>query len=211
MIEQDYEALVYYSNNLEEEVLDRKRTNIALKHETIDFAIIEALWFQIIIKACSFLDEWDNFLGVLNEDKYKARLKLIKQVVSPARRAFKHWKEIRKFRNEITAHNFRDKKHVVTIDKISEYNCPQSVEELYYLVSFLSRMIHVLTSNFPSEIQWVASSASAESFNGTTQHTSDNLTELKNLLSEIDNVISERVWDIPRFDILDGIKKSLGE
>lgn len=206
MLDQDYQALVYYSENIEEDSLDRTKNNIPLKDEIIDSTIIDSLWFQIIIKSCSFIDEWDRFLGVKNESEHIERLRLIKSVASPARKAINFWKELKKFRNEITAHNFRDKQNVVKIDDIGNYDCPQNLRELSFLIAFISRMINILCKNFEEEIPEIIYSFS-EVVNSTVNSKEANLKsnkkleELKILLTQVDENISERIWNIPRYDL----------
>lgn len=208
MLEQDYKALVYYSDNVEEDSPNRLKTNLPEKENIIDFAITEALWFQIIIKSCSFLDEWDKFLGVKNEQEHINRLILIKRTVAPARKAINSWKELRKFRNEITAHNFRGKDHRVTIDEISQYKCPQSIDEIYFLICFIQRMIAVLTHVFPNETQNIVNVTHANTLN-ISPISESRLRELRQYLLDIDEKLSESVFDIFRHDLLETLNDSL--
>lgn len=202
MIDQDYQALIYYSENLEEDSLDRNNNTIPLKDDIIDSTINDSLWFQIIIKSCSFIDEWDRFLGVKNESEYIEKLKLIKSVASPARRAINFWKDLKKFRNEITAHNFRDNKGVVKIDNIGDYNCPQNLRELSFLICFIERMIKILCANFPEEIPEIINSFS-EVIKSSTNISQENIlasdnkfVNLKNLLNNVDEKISKKFSEL---------------
>ena len=95
MIEQNLEALIYYEDNIQEASIDRSVTSFAEKHEVIDFAITESLWFRIITLSCSFLDEWDRILAVKYEIEYRRKLLLIKKVLKPARRAISYWKDLK--------------------------------------------------------------------------------------------------------------------
>lgn len=210
MLEQDFDALVYYQDHIEEASLDRSKINLPEKHETIDYAIIESLWFQIIIKSCSFLDEWDKFLGVQNEPDHIPRLRLIKKVVSPARKAIGSWKDLKKFRNEITAHNFRDKEHTVTIENISEYDCPQTTADMFYLIGFLARMVSVLTHCFPEYLTKVKALAHAGHF-GSGHQIDHKLEFLKDKLKDVDELISENTFEIARFDIFNSIDRQMNE
>lgn len=84
-IEQNYQAFVFYEEYLSEESL-KSESIPSRKEYSIDEAIIESLWFQIILKACSFLEEWDDFLAVRTNQEDRNKLILIKKVVSPARK-----------------------------------------------------------------------------------------------------------------------------
>ena len=159
MLKQDLEALIYYDENLSEARLNRNTSKLSLKSEIIDFSITESLWFQIIIKICSFLEEWDNFLGVKNEPEFKHKILYIKRATLPARKVTNLWKDLRKFRNEITAHNFRDKNFKVKIDKMHEYDCPQTIDELIIFINMLKLKTDILLNEFPEYKQMVISDA----------------------------------------------------
>lgn len=132
--------------------MSKKGEKLPPCEEYIDFAVIESLWFQIILHSCSFLDEWDNILGVNTEKHYSKKILKVKRVTAPASKAIKKWKDLKKFRNEVVAHSFRDKEGSVTIYTMSHYNCPQNEEELYYLVCFLNAMIMKLLDTFSDKI-----------------------------------------------------------
>lgn len=206
MLEQDYEALLYYSDNIEEDSIDRTIVDLPSKHKTIDFAIIESLWFQIIIKSCSFLDEWDRFLGVKNEPEHNHRVKLIKKIVSPARKAINTWKDLKRFRNEVVAHNFRGKDYIVTIEKMGEYNCPRSIPEMYFLISFISRMVRVLASAYQKETNDIVN-LSHSNIVSSANDNNEQLKFLNDKLIEVDEKISNEIFSIARHDIMMSIVK----
>lgn len=213
MLDQDYQALVYYTENLEEGSIGRSKANLPNKDFTIDGAIVDSLWFQIIIKSCSFLDEWDRILGVQNEPVNTEKLLLIKKVAAPARRAIKFWKDLKKFRNEITAHNFRDKNNIVTIDRMGDYDSPQNIIELSFLICFINRMINILCKNFSEEMPDLLdqsySNILKESKNKQERDTKaeSNFEDLKNRLEHVDAQINKHIWSIPRYDILTNLMK----
>jgi len=210
MLDQDYQALVYYSENLEEDSLDRNKVSIPNKDYIIDSTITDSLWFQIIIKSCSFIDEWDRILGVRNEPENIEKLILIKKVAAPARKAINFWKELKKFRNEITAHNFRNKKYIVTIDKMDEYDSPQNLVELSFLVCFINRMINVLCSNFSEDIPEIITQSYSNTLKASKNKIEKELKEkndfeeLKKSLQRVDDEISKNIWSVPGYDMLKG-------
>jgi hypothetical protein len=151
-IEQNYNSLTFFNTFLAEDKLHIKK-NPPRQDHCIDEAIIESLWFQIIIKSCSFLEEWDRFLAVRTNEEDKEKILLIKKIVKPARQQISEWKDMQKFRNEIIAHNSRNKEDNYSLDNMGDYDCPSTEYELFHLVKFLERMIKTLTSNFPAELQ----------------------------------------------------------
>jgi len=210
-LEQNFEALIFYSDNIAEDSIDRNETSIPNKSETIDSTIIDALWFQITIKSCSFLDEWDKFLGVKNEPTLVPKLKLIKSIVKPARKAINTWTELKEFRNEIVAHNFRKKKEqLVMIDQMGDYDCPQTIGEMYFLICFIDRMIRVLTKNFPKEVEVVIEQARLATLKPAND-IGDKLKELNEKLISIDEAISKEIFAIHKYDFLKGLSDSLND
>lgn len=197
MIEQNYDALTYYedifSNN--SEVFN----NLGLpdkKELFVDEAINESLWFQIILKTCSFLEEWDKILGIITETEYKTKIRIIKRVVKPARKAIDNWKGIKSFRNEIIAHNFRNSKGEFKLHEIATYDCPQTNEELLYVVTFLNRMIQVLSFNLPIETQTIVNSMGKIYQESTISSSNDDskYLKLKEILKRVDEQISIEIF-----------------
>lgn len=157
-IEQNLDAMIFYEDFLADDVLQSPDIPPRKEH-SIDEAIMESLWFQIIMKACGFLEEWDKFLGVQTDRESNHKLQLLKKIVAPARREIGKWKGLQKFRNEIIAHNLRDSKKQYSLDKIREYDCPDTTEELFYFVAFLNVMTRVLTANYKEEAYGVIEGA----------------------------------------------------
>ncbi len=195
-IKQNYDALGFYESYLSEEVLNHPQVP-SRKEYNVDEAIIESLWFQIILKSCSFLEEWDSFLAVKTNKVDQQRVLLIKKVVAPARKEIGKWKDLKKFRNEVIAHNLRNSNKSFSLDDMHTYNCPNTTEELYYLVSYLERMITVLTTNFGSktvEVTALAFQALSKERKYLHARTSK---ELKKGLSQVDELISKNIWSVP--------------
>lgn len=192
MVQQEYEALIYYSDNISEDELNRNLIPLAPKDTVLDTTIIDSLRFSIVLKACSFIDEWDKFLGVRNEPEIIERLRIIKRAVVKARRAINYWKDLKGFRNEIVAHNFRGKDNKVRIDTLGEYDCPQTIAELYFLTAFMNRMINVLASCFQEHVIEIV--ADFRNIKHSKPIKTDNIKKLERLLKEVDNSISIDVF-----------------
>lgn len=201
MIEQDFESLEYYLLNIEKKSINEVKATSKEEKFVIDTTIIDALRFQIILRSCSFLDEWDRFLGNKNEKEYKDRLRLIKKTVKPARSAIKKWwKDLKKVRNEFIAHNFRDRAHNVTIDRLASYDFPDTPEELYFLICYISRMIEVLNKAFPINPDIFKDINNTKKEFSKRNH-QNKYNELNETLIEVDSEISKRVIDIYRYDL----------
>ncbi|MEN6453393.1 MAG: hypothetical protein ABFD10_03975, partial [Prolixibacteraceae bacterium] len=131
----------------------------------------------------------------------------------PVQKAINKWSDLKNFRNEIIAHNFRNSKGEFKLFSIGDYNCPQTHEELSYLVAFLNRMVRVLSSNFPMETQNIINSVGANLKRKANQSgTGDSkFEELKRTLQNIDEYISEEIFSIVRYDIISANTKTIQE
>lgn len=199
-IEQNLDAMIFYEDFLAENVLDSPYIPPRKEH-SIDEAIMESLWFQIIMKTCGFLEEWDKFLGVHTNKENREKLMLIKKIVAPARKEISKWKDLQKFRNEIIAHNLRNGNKEYSIDGISEYDCPGTVEELFYLVAFLNVMTRVLTTNYQEE-SYGAIEAARQSLNRGKVFKKETTRDLATALERVRQAVDENIWDLARFDII---------
>ena len=149
-LDQKIQSLIYYEDYLTDDSTIFQKSNIPSKEqEPIDTTIVDALRFQFLIEVCSFLDEWDNFTGVKTNSEFESKIKNIKQVVKSARKGIKYFSDIKKFRNEVLAHNYRDSKKEFSLNKIAYYNIPNSISEMALVLYSLKRMLDILIANFP--------------------------------------------------------------
>lgn len=185
---QFFQALTYFTSFINGKELSVNDRVLPKREPEFDSAIIDSLWYQIIIDACAFLDEWNTILGVKTEKEYKEKVLSVKKTAASATRAISRWKDLKKFRNEVIAHNFRNKAGSFTIPNMADYNCPQTYIELKYLVSYYSRIINVLTENFPEFTQEILEEfpekiSSSKNLSGPTEL---DIKELEATLNEID-------------------------
>lgn len=199
-IEQNLDALIFYEDFLAEDVLNSPDIPPRKEH-SIDEAIMESLWFQIIMKSCGFLEEWDKFLGVQTDKESNDKLLVLKKIVAPARREISKWKGLQKFRNEIIAHNLRDSNKQYSLDKIREYDCPNTSVELFYLVAFLNVMTMVLTTNYPEEAYGAIEGAKEALIRGK-DYKKETTRDLAAALERVRKAVDEQIWNVVRFDII---------
>tara|TARA_B110000908_G_C10259523_1_gene458126 strand:+ start:3582 stop:3965 length:384 start_codon:yes stop_codon:yes gene_type:complete len=64
---------------------------------------------QLIILACSYLDEYEQQLTPIKHPEHIDSILSFKKVTKPAIDRIKKWKDLKKYRNQITAHNYRIK------------------------------------------------------------------------------------------------------
>ena len=99
-------------------------------HHLLNDTIHDALASQIIIKAISFIDEWNNYFGVKTETKDQETILQIKSLTKPAYSALMAWKEMNSYRNQALAHNHRDKYQKNIYLQNKKFDAPQTDDEL---------------------------------------------------------------------------------
>ncbi|WP_461640003.1 hypothetical protein [Labilibaculum euxinus] len=205
-IKQNFESSLYYDNYLSNDSERFSQFDFPEKSSSeVDTTIIDALRFQFLLQVCSFLDEWDDFTGVKAKSEFDERIKIIKTVVKPARKAIKRFKDIKKFRNEIIAHNYRDGNMKYSFHNLAFYNIPNSNGEMYLVLYSLGRMLDVLLTNFPNEYNIAHKLLLQELKKTPISRELMEENEIKKIIEEIENGIDDRIFDIPRFDIVSAV------
>lgn len=121
-------------------------------HDLVTDTIHEALVYQILLKGCSFLDEWNTIFGVKTESNYRDKIIAVKTIAKPAYRCITSWKHLRDFRNHYIAHNHRDKSGTNVFLNPKAYHSPQSNGEIYLFVYCIKRMTDVVYYFFEEEV-----------------------------------------------------------
>ncbi|MHB1278532.1 MAG: hypothetical protein ACYC1Q_09040 [Bacteroidia bacterium] len=165
--------------------------NVNFEPQTATFAdltndiIREALVYQILIKTCSFMDEWNSIFGVKTEKQDEELILKLKKIAKPASHNISFWKELRDFRNHYIAHNFRDStgRNVFLNPKI--YHSPQSDEEIYLLIVSVDKMMALLNFFFPETVEESLLTISTKS---KVEVESMELSEIKRRLKNIETI-----------------------
>ena len=111
--------------------------------------IYEALYYQILLKTCAYIDEWNNIFGVKTEEVDKTTIINVKKIARPAYKNISDWKHLKIFRNQVIAHNHRDNYgNNIYINQI-QYHSPQTISEIYLLVLSLTKMMDLVHLFFP--------------------------------------------------------------
>lgn len=111
------------------------------------------LFFSIILLETNvFLEEYHNQFTQV-EVEYSNRVKDVKQIAQPIIRRINQWKDIRKFRSQIIAHNWRDKQNNFVIPDISFYDIPRNALEYQILSDLLGYVIAIINAEFVKEVE----------------------------------------------------------
>jgi hypothetical protein len=208
-IKQNFNSIIYYEDHLSNDSEYFKNSKIPKKSSSqVDTTIIDALRFQYILQICSFLDEWDKFTGIKTNSEFDEKIRVIKRVVKPAKQAINKFPDLRRFRNEIIAHNYRDKNNEFTFNRINTYHIPNNNGEMYLILYSIKRILDVLYSNFKEESANVYQLLQEEFKGKTSVYEALEEEEIKKIIEELDQEIDSRIWDIPRFDIITAISQA---
>src|SRR5690606_13622460 len=88
---QAFEALTEDENILSAEDNYSTGTFKEISNDTIR----EALIYQMLLKTCSFMDEWNKVFGVSTLKKDALKIREVKRVVKPATQNITSWKGLR--------------------------------------------------------------------------------------------------------------------
>lgn len=105
-----------------------------LLKEKSDSVVYSALTNQIILSACSYIEEWE-LLGVLSPEE--PRILALRKISKPAIDRIKEWKDLKLVRNSVIAHNHRLPKqnNSLTITNIKrQLSCPNSLFDYKLLI-----------------------------------------------------------------------------
>jgi hypothetical protein len=150
--EQAFESLTGNENIL---LSDFDKENYSFNDLAND-TIHEALIYQILLKACSFLEEWNNVFGINTEEKDKEKIIMIKKIVKPAYKCISTWKDLKDFRNHYIAHNHRNREGKNIYLNFRSYDSPKDVHDLYLLIYCLYSMFNAMKFFFKKEYERIS-------------------------------------------------------
>jgi hypothetical protein len=99
---------------------------------------------HLLIMACSFLDEYTNEFTSFKHPELKFRIESLKTITKPVLKRINKWSDLKKFRNNILAHNLRNGKKSIFSETLPtiQFNIPNSNSETI----LLSRLIVIITT-----------------------------------------------------------------
>lgn len=122
-----------------------------LLREDVDSIVYTALANQIVLTACSYLEEWEH-LGKLSSDE--DRVLVLRKIANPAIKRINKWSDLKFVRNSVIAHNHRNKKEnnspvITTITR--NLNCPNSKYDYRLLIGCIYLSKNALLKVFKEE------------------------------------------------------------
>ncbi|WP_346883929.1 hypothetical protein [uncultured Algibacter sp.] len=122
-------------------------SSISHKQETLINSIVS----MTIIDSVSFIDEYNEVLGVKTEIEYKDQIKILKLINKPLLSQINKWKDLKSMRNHFLAHNLRQGKNgeFVLRNQHIDYNAPRTLFDLL----LLSNLVQFTTENINNEFK----------------------------------------------------------
>lgn len=147
LIDQHFKAIVHYRSILDND------NELASDTEVYIDTIYEALVHQILLKTCSFIEEWDKVFGPLTEPVFKEKVTEIKQIAKPARKFLNTWKGLKEYRNQAIAHNHRDKEGNNIYVSRKAFHTPVGIGEMALMIFCIEKMAKIAGGLLYTEFQ----------------------------------------------------------
>lgn len=189
--------IVFYGNTMRHfnEILKGIKGKVS---EYEEIGIRYSIQWNVLIITVSLFDELNKYIfKYRSEDALTQRkIELLGSIIEPAIEEIKKWNDIRKFRNNVLAHNFRidsnDFESVHLSNKLDSYNIPQSYLDLIILFKYWDTITKIAEEMFKDE--YLEAITIVDGFvkkQKTLQPKEDEIEKANLILLEINKRISE--------------------
>jgi len=113
----------------------------------------QTLYNTILMNACSYLDEYNKNLLHNAEPQFHERIKSLKKIAKPALKKLNEWTDLRSYRNQMVAHNFRIDGNDFSFIKLGQYKAPRTYLDLVMLRKHLMMIHGIISAEFSKELQ----------------------------------------------------------
>lgn len=147
-----YESIIVLSKCVQS--VTRIRTLLIIDQEKLSDADAYFVLFQniIILETTTFLDEFNIYFAKSAPPSERMRVQEFKKIVKPILSRINQWTDLTKFRNQIVAHNWRNKQGAFVIPDLNDYNIPRNRFEGLLLIDYLNYIWSLIMAEFPNEI-----------------------------------------------------------
>ncbi len=127
---------------------ERKQDEWNLK----DQAHYVTMYNAILMNTCSYLDEYNKHFLSKAEPEFKDRILTVKKIAKPAFKKVMEWSDLREYRNQMIAHNFRINDDAFSFNMLGQYNAPRTYRDIVLLRKHLMMIQGVVEAEFTSEM-----------------------------------------------------------
>lgn len=127
---------------------ERKQDEWNLK----DQAHYVTMYNAILMNSCSYLDEYNKHFLSKSEPEFKDRILAVKKIAKPAFKKVNEWADLREYRNQMIAHNFRINDDAFSFNMLGQYNAPRTYRDLVLLRKHLMMIQGIIEGEFTHEM-----------------------------------------------------------
>ena len=113
-----------------------------------------------IILLCSFIEEFNEEFTIVRHPEYANQINRIKKLTKPVLKRISQWKNLKDYRNQILAHNFRNKGKSLFSKSVApiSFNVPHTNSEFV----LLTELIRIITTCIALELPGLFEQLTAE-------------------------------------------------
>lgn len=194
------EESVHILNVINENILRYSRALTNLPDYNINVDVVQALNTMTFEHCCilisSYLDEYHDYFSKNLSTKQRDR---IAPYYKRIKRELNVYPDIKKFRNQVVAHNLRvDKKSVPVNTKLNSYKVPQNIIELSIVITCIEYLTIIVNRSFPTAFSKVSNYIAKHQADGvsmkesplTSQQAETLIMTLKSDLEELEKTLT---------------------
>ena len=156
-----------------------------------EMSLYQTLYNAILMNTCSYLDEYNKIFSIHAEQEFHNRIKTVKKITKPAMKKINEWEDLRAYRNQMVAHNFRIVGNDFSFKKLGQYKAPRTYLDIVMLRKHLMMIHGIISAEFASELQNVNSFLNNFPVKEQEIDYSNVENDLDSVLSEINNLCEE--------------------
>lgn len=111
-----------------------------------------SLYNSILLNIVSYRDEYNENFFQNSEPEFRERILQVKRIAKPALKKVNTWKDLKAYRNDMIAHNFRLASGKFSFDLLGQYNAPRTYRDLALLRKHLSIVQAIIEAEFELEL-----------------------------------------------------------
>lgn len=187
--------LIFIGNSIENTV-QAFGSIIDKTDEVHERALYVSTFSIVLIQTVLFLDEYHNFIRS-TDTELSNTINAIKKAVKPAVNQINEWAEIKDYRNNVLAHNLRDRKKMVTVFEkgLTSYDIPQNGADLLVLCNCISMIKKTFESAFRTRLQLLRKTL-AQKFQVEKESRFNNSVDANEMINRVANEINANILQL---------------
>lgn len=113
------------------------------------------LYNTVLLDVCSYVDEYNKHFLNKAEAQFKERILSVKKIAKPAFQKVNDWTELKEYRNQMIAHNFRVNGDTFSFNRLGQYNAPRTYSDIALLRKYLMMVQTIIEAEFQPELPYV--------------------------------------------------------